>query len=565
MKRKSQRKSLLVLPIILLLVAAALLVFGSTLFTTEESPHYNQLSSGWSVSRGGETYEDVTIADLSLGLLKKDEVITIKRSIPPTDIQNPTILFKTVFSTVVVRIDGDIVYTYGLDNYEKGKYIPKKYHMLPIKNGNVEHEIEITLTVSEGRAYKAIYPVYYGTKRELLRTFFQYRRLAIFVGGFFVIYACLFVSLGLFLSLNGRGSKSVFMTAALSMVLGVFTFCYNDTLCFISDNDDFFIIAEYGALYLIPIMISFLFYSVHPEIARVRQRIIIVINIIIPIVAWVLHIRGIAHLNLFVLPMQVISVIEMVGMLPVLIKGIRKEYKTRKESVTYTGIQADNYLLLGFAIMISFTILEILMFNASNYIKGIKVVSLFARVSFMNLGMMCFIICLFVYYFLNGIDHMNESKVKNELEGIAYTDALTGLMNRAKCMQYGETLEGDYALVSLDLDKLKYVNDTFGHNEGDRMLKAFADILVDSFIGANIIGRLGGDEFIVIFEKPSKDVCDKCISLMQKNIQAFNEKKEKFTLSASAGYAYSKEADTIDDVYFLADSRMYEMKEKHHA
>lgn len=566
MKRRSKRKLILVLPILLFLVAIVLLTFGSALFTTQESPYYDQLVTGWSVSHGDETYNDVDLSDFNLGLLNRGDTIIIKRNIPATDIQSPTILFKSIFSSVVVRIDGEIVHTYGLQYYEDGDYIPKKYHMIPIKDGNVEHEIEITYTVAENRAYKAVYPVYYGTKRELVRSFFQYRRLAIFVGGFFVIYACLFISLGIFLARSGRSYKSVFITAALSLVLGVYTFSYNDVLCFISYKDIFFIIAEYGSLYLIPVMIAFLFYSVHPKIARIGQSIIIVVNIILPIFFWILHIKGISHLNRSVLPMQSISVLEMIVMLPFLIRGIRNEYKAKQESDTFTGIRADNYLFLGFAIMIAFTVLEIVMFNLSNYSNSNIALSLIARISFMNLGMMCFIISLFVYYFLNGIDHMNESRVKNELEGIAYTDALTGLMNRAKCMQYRETLEGDYALVSLDLDKLKYVNDTFGHIEGDRMLKAFSDILVESFIGANMIGRMGGDEFIVIFEKPSEDVCDKCIKLMEKNIDSFNEKKkEKFTLSASAGYAYSHEADSIDDVFYLADSRMYQMKEKHHA
>ena len=140
-------------------------------------------------------------------------------------------------------------------------------------------------------------------------------------------------------------------------------------------------------------------------------------------------------------------------------------------------------------------------------------------------------------------------------------------MNRAKCMQYMASIEVPYAIVSLDLDRLKYVNDTYGHLEGDRMIKAFAALLNKSFEGATLIGRTGGDEFLVAFENPAADVCDKCIRALEKNMDEFNKDHDRFTLSASSGYAYSTEAPNgnFEDIFYLADTRMYEMKETHHA
>ena len=79
-------------------------------------------------------------------------------------------------------------------------------------------------------------------------------------------------------------------------------------------------------------------------------------------------------------------------------------------------------------------------------------------------------------------------------------------------------------------------------------------------------GRIGGDEFVVLFESPAADVCDRSIRALEDYMKEYNKGDSKFTLSASAGYAYSNELNgaPIEDVYYLADTRMYKMKEAHH-
>ena len=162
---------------------------------------------------------------------------------------------------------------------------------------------------------------------------------------------------------------------------------------------------------------------------------------------------------------------------------------------------------------------------------------------------------------------MNTQFLKEHLEGLAYTDSLTGLMNRAKCMQNLASLRGPYAIISLDMDRLKYINDHYGHSEGDKMIKTFSDLLTESFKGAPIIGRIGGDEFLVAIENPTATICDESIKKLNKLMDDFNKSSnEKFTLSASAGYAYSYEdkEGKLENVFYLADARMYQVKEAHH-
>ena len=155
------------------------------------------------------------------------------------------------------------------------------------------------------------------------------------------------------------------------------------------------------------------------------------------------------------------------------------------------------------------------------------------------------------------------------MEGIAYTDALTGIANRARCELTLAKLDGDYTIISLDLDYLKYTNDNYGHAEGDHLLKGFAGILKESFTEALLIGRMGGDEFIVVLPYIDEERCERAIKCMVDLMCYRTSKEEHIRYSASWGYATNKElafkaGATAQDVYLLADTKMYSMKKQHH-
>lgn len=102
------------------------------------------------------------------------------------------------------------------------------------------------------------------------------------------------------------------------MLLGIYNYSYNDIFCFVSDRDALFSLVEYVSLYLIPFFVCVLLYSTHPEIANVRQRIILAVNGIFPVIILILHFTDIVHVQFFVLPVQILTVIEALILLPAL-------------------------------------------------------------------------------------------------------------------------------------------------------------------------------------------------------------------------------------------------------
>lgn len=149
---------------------------------------------------------------------------------------------------------------------------------------------------------------------------------------------------------------------------------------------------------------------------------------------------------------------------------------------------------------------------------------------------------------------------------MAEHDGLTGLLNRQATMQFiQERFEQSYeddkhALLMIDADYFKPVNDTYGHQAGDKVLAEMAREISGSFRTSDIIGRIGGDEFFVLMTHVSDTsaVKKKAEMLLSKIVNVHY--KEKY-LSASIGVSiFPDDARTLEDMYSLADRAMYAAK-----
>ncbi|WOE69787.1 GGDEF domain-containing protein [Hydrogenimonas thermophila] len=163
------------------------------------------------------------------------------------------------------------------------------------------------------------------------------------------------------------------------------------------------------------------------------------------------------------------------------------------------------------------------------------------------------------------IKEQNE-KIEDTLEK-ATKDPLTDLYNREFFSEYVEKIlkenrrKGEsITLIFLDLDNFKSVNDNYGHEEGDQVLKDVATILKNSFRDHDVIIRYGGDEFIVLAQLNRVEISDLNSVLMSLK-ERIEENFKKYGISISYGMAiYPLETDNLKDLIQLADQRMYEQK-----
>ena len=152
-------------------------------------------------------------------------------------------------------------------------------------------------------------------------------------------------------------------------------------------------------------------------------------------------------------------------------------------------------------------------------------------------------------------------------------DPMTGIYNRRGFyLRMADLTESDkrhFTLFSVDLDGLKYINDTFGHYAGDKAIIMTAEIVRRVAGKGAVCARFGGDEFIIVI--PSAEGCisdTEYIRMVNKEIDKFNsEESEPFKLGVSIGSSCLTITDreNIDIAMKAADEKMYECKRKHHA
>ncbi len=163
-------------------------------------------------------------------------------------------------------------------------------------------------------------------------------------------------------------------------------------------------------------------------------------------------------------------------------------------------------------------------------------------------------------------------KLEKELEAVkkeSKEDFLTKLYNRRALDEFMEIKEAEFkryernfTIVMFDLDKFKYVNDTFGHDAGDAVLKAFAKILKKECRKVDVVGRYGGEEFIAILSetdtKGGVDFAEKVRKHVQK--ARFMYQAKRISVTVSAGVAQRAEHVSLSATVNSADEYLYEAK-----
>ncbi|MDR7238856.1 GGDEF domain-containing protein [Neobacillus drentensis] len=155
---------------------------------------------------------------------------------------------------------------------------------------------------------------------------------------------------------------------------------------------------------------------------------------------------------------------------------------------------------------------------------------------------------------------MQLQSLNQKLKELAMYDSLTGLPNRHYIMEkLPEALQDkeSVALMFIDLDGFKRVNDTFGHEAGDHLLKEVAAQLNRFVKDSTFASRLGGDEFIVIVEEMDKK---ELMKLAADILRVLQLKVDDLTISASIGIAISAQGDSLTSLLKRADSAMYQVK-----
>ncbi len=174
----------------------------------------------------------------------------------------------------------------------------------------------------------------------------------------------------------------------------------------------------------------------------------------------------------------------------------------------------------------------------------------------------------------NAIQSIKTQQLKQlmieKLESMWCLDSLTGVYNREGFKKYGGRIweesvrrHTNIMMLFADLDGLKKINDNYGHDEGDRYIRALADVFKAARHHGEVVMRYGGDEFVVIANNVTEEYAKAYVQEIQRRIREYNEScKNEIKLSASVGYFLLNptEESRLDAAICKADKVMYDIK-----
>lgn len=178
-------------------------------------------------------------------------------------------------------------------------------------------------------------------------------------------------------------------------------------------------------------------------------------------------------------------------------------------------------------------------------------------------------LCIYVYYFL--VAYL-VAKVRHQtllLQSLASTDSLTKTLNRRAFYQrleeeikrsrrYGQT----FSVAFLDLDDFKSINDTYGHEDGDKLLQTLTEAIKSTIRTTDKLGRIGGDEFAILLPETRQDQARIVMNnILQKGFSNLKYKGKKVNFSAGVITCHNP-ASGVDEIMLHLDRLMYEAKKR---
>ena len=555
------RYSRIILAFFMLSIFVAVILISSNSIMIPYSEIYN-LEDGWDITLNGVKQSSDSLLYSGVGVVGYGDVVTLAKELPNFGIENPCVATYSIHAMIDVYLDKQQVYSYGRDYLFSNKTVPKHINYFPIGNDYAGKTLTIVLSGSRRNSFSGLSPVMVGNRGTLFTAHAIKMRYEILIGMFLIVLGCILMVLSPYMVIFHNNDTRLFFSGLISLLLGVYDYAYYGLIDLICGKAFTNTVCEYSSIYNIPTAILGYLMSVYTGRVKKIFRALFYLNIVVFTAVFLLCVVGTSRISDFAGILHCLALFEAILVNVILIRDMFKNISRDENRI----ISSDTVFLIGLIMFMLLSVIDTIIYNAKKYF-GVGGESSVKITGFL-IGAVIFVSGLLISYILYIIYNANLDSMQNRIASLAYTDPLTGLANRARCEQVMDLLTQEhvtYTIISMDLNKLKQVNDTLGHHEGDRLLSGFATILSDCFMDANLVGRMGGDEFIVILTEDRALNTTRRIHTFYSLMNDWNHKEQMFQYSASYGYAYSYEvpSGSAQEVYMLADSRMYEMKKEH--
>lgn len=542
-----------------LLIAVAILAL--CMLTLTHTPKYQiaALDEGWDLTINNVLYENVTLSNFQTVLEKDIEFgdhIVLAKILPDIGyIPNPTVIFRTKYTTLHCYLDGKLIYSFGDDLFQKNIFLGKMYQFITLNNDYAGQILVFDMYATEDNPFVSLDPPTLGSHDDVAGALVHSHLIIIATGVFLFIFGIAFFCIALLFISKVPEISSLLIGAVFCMNAGVWLLAYYNVLSFFVYTP-YETQIEYFTLYLIiPDC-----YLLILHVLRLRKEHIFMalmyISFGITLFQYALHYIFNIHLRT-TLPLY--HVTGLVGFCVLVYYSIRVAKDPKSE--TSTKVQMTGLLFFAIGLLMHYVIytLEHMNIKTQPFINMLMIAG----------GCLLFAMCQLSTYLIFIAEHYARKQENISLSHLAYADGLTNLANRAKADKTMADLNessDDYCIISIDLNGLKPINDEFGHPTGDRYIKDFSKVLTNTFGDHGFCARVGGDEFLVILKETTVEEIEGLIGRMNSALNVMNALYTEYERSVSTGYAFRHEfsSPTAHKVYMRADQRMYEEKRKTH-
>ncbi|MQN01797.1 MAG: GGDEF domain-containing protein [Lachnospiraceae bacterium] len=556
---------------VFLFAFAAFLVINVIWFFLSKRGGYSvfPIDKGWQIKFQGRTYSNVSLDDKRFINLdsKKNDVITMKKKIDIVSKQNfQNRLTLRVYSRLsslrvsVIEPGGkeELLYYYGYDsdNYRTKDFLGSGYHFIQLPQRNYGVTLKIMEMASEDGAIVSLPEVQITPSNNTMENFVQERSVGTFISLFLILAGAVLTCAASGLCFVDPGFVDLALIGLFSGTSGMWSFCSMKSIELFTQDIRVDSLVELLSLYIFSIPLLALVLRTFKKISafyKISFSLSILLDASLFIAAIICQRLYIANVNVFLLPFHLIILFDVIVLELMSIKYWRKSSLSGK-------------FFEGSVIVIIAATLAYLIYFYFSKTNGMGP-NILERI-IIPLELITMVVLILIGYVLRLYEKRYNYEERAKLRALAYHDDLTGLSNRnsgEETLSALDSVNEDYLIINMDLNFLKKTNDKFGHAGGDLYLKTFGKILRNVFSDAGIICRMGGDEFMVVYDKNIMDE-----GLLEERFERMKNLERQtsaslpinITVDAAYGYAYSDELKDAsgEDIYRLADQRMYQMK-----
>lgn len=512
-------------------------------------------NKNWSVLIDDRKYINIDLTDFSFPVVSTGTTIELENVLPQFNVPNPVLRIYTLYCTVELYLNDELVYTYGQELLKKSKNVGCGAHVTSLENYKQGDRVKIILNVTEKRSFTSFQPAWIESAEKTFGNMLSGRLFLIFIAVFLVVLGLVSSFVILFFVFFNKPIAKILALSQSLLWLGIFELYTNRCMVIFFSNYSLNSWMEHVSLYCTNFAVLALFYTVITRRKIEKQIVLCLIYIFAVYCALILLLdySGVMHLPATRNVQFVLLGIEIIFALYISIRNIRLQFwQERLPSI-------------GFLLMLFFFIVDIVRYPVQKYLMLNLAVMQGSPVSF---GLLIFLTVMVSSYLLNIRPESGKKAMQALNEKHLRLDYQTGFLNSFAINEYLKSLDenerGEFSILMLQLVPAgRETPDLLSLDVSD-ILVAFSNHIKENLNGRAEIGYFGNAEFCAISQDLRKEDIHRLLITLDEQLFTEIQKHPRFQYTLAHGLVFRSEVEHLTYLLPLAKERLRSHKDSLH-